>query len=107
MDQWVAMARDMMSRNDFRRALRALYLSVLAVLADHQQVTIARYKSNLDYAHELNRRAHAEPDLLAAFDWCVRVFERAWYGLHPVSRAQVNAFMNQQQRITNLVQRAA
>jgi len=107
LDQWVAMARDMLIRNDFRRALRALSLSVLAELADRQRVTIARYKSNLDYAHELSRRAHAEPELLDAFQWCVRVFEHAWYGMHPVSRLQVEDFMNQQQRIADLVQRTA
>jgi hypothetical protein len=107
LDQWIAMAVDLLRRDDFRSALRALYLSVLALLADRQRVTIARYKSNLDYAHELARRAHAEPELLAAFEWCVRIFERAWYGMHPVSRPQVEDFMNQQQRITDLVQRAA
>jgi hypothetical protein len=107
LDQWVAMARDMLTRNDFRRALRALYLSVLAVLADRQRVTIARYKSNLDYARELGRRAHAEPELLGAFQWCVRIFESTWYGMHPVSRLQVEDFMKQQQRIADLVQRTA
>ncbi len=107
LDQWMALARHMMTRNDFRHALRALYLCVLALLADHQRVTIARYKSNLDYTRELARRAHAEPELLAAFDWCVGVFERAWYGMHPVSRPQVDDFMNQQQRISDLVQRSA
>ncbi len=107
LDQWNDLARHMMTRKDFRRALRALYLSVLALLADNQRVTIARYKSNLDYTHELTRRAHAEPELLAAFDWCVRVFERAWYGMQPVSRPQVDDFINQQQRISDLVQRSA
>ncbi len=107
LDQWVAMARDMLTHNDFRRALRALYLSVLAELAVRQRVTIARYKSNLDYTHELSRRAHAEPELLDAFQWCVRAFEHAWYGMHPVSRPQVEDFMNQQQRIADLVQRTA
>jgi hypothetical protein len=107
LDQWVATARDMMTRGDFRSALRALYFSVLAVLADNQRVTIARYKSNLDYTREIVRRSHAEPELLAAFDWCVKIFERAWYGMHPVSRSQVDDFLTQQQRIADLVHRTA
>ncbi len=107
LDRWVTMARDLMVRNDFRRAMRALYLSVLALLADHQRVTIARYKSNLDYTRELARHAHAEPDLLRAFDWCVQIFERTWYGMHPVSKLQVDRFMDQQKRIADLVQRTA
>lgn len=107
MDQWVAMARDMMTRNDFRHALRAFYLSILAMLADHRRITIARHKSNLEYSHELARRAHAEPELRVAFDWCVRVFERVWYGMHPVPPKDLKDFINQQQRIADLVQDAA
>ena len=107
LDQWVSTARDMLTRNDFRSALRALYFSVLALLADSQRVVIARYKSNMDYTREMARRSHTEPELLAAFDWCVKIFERAWYGMHPVSRPQVDEFFNQQQRIADLVQRTA
>ncbi len=102
--QWMAMAQDLIASQDFRSALRALYLSVLAVLADHQRVKVARYKSNLDYVRELSRRVHAEPELLAAFQWCVRIFERSWYGMYPVSRSQVEDYINQQKRIVELVQ---
>ena len=104
LDQWTATARDMIARNDFRSALRALYFSVLALLAEHQRVTIARYKSNSDYTRELGRRSHDTPELLIAFDWCVKIFERAWYGMYPVSRSQVDKFFNQQERIAQLVQ---
>jgi Domain of unknown function (DUF4129) len=107
LDQWLVLARNLLARNDLRHALRALYFSVLALLADHERVAIAAHKSNLDYAHELARRAHAEPELLAAFAWCVRVFERAWYGMHAVSRPQVDQFMQWQQRMAELVQRSA
>ena len=107
LDQWLDMARELVASNDLRHGLRALYLSVLAVLADHQRVTIARYKSNQDYARELARHAHAEPELLTSFNWCVRVFERTWYGMHPVARGQVDDFMDRQQRIFALVQRTA
>jgi hypothetical protein len=105
LDQWIATARDMIARSDFRSALRALYLSVLALLAERQRVTIASYKSNLDYTRELGRRSHDTPELLVAFDWCVKIFERAWYGMYPVSRSQVDNFFKQQQRIADLVQR--
>jgi hypothetical protein len=107
LDGWLAMARELMASQDYQKALRALYLSVLAVLADQHRVVIARYKSNFDYAGELARRAHAEPELLAAFGWCVLAFERAWYGTHPVTRDHVEAFMGRQERITAIVQTAA
>lgn len=107
LDRWLAMAHEMLDRKDFRRALRALYLSVLAQLADHQRVKIARYKSNRDYADELARRAHAEPELLKVFDWCIKVFERSWYGMHPVDRQRLDQFMDHQKRIATLVQGTA
>ena len=104
LDGWLAMARDLMAQQDFQRALRALYLSVLAQLAERGRVVIARYKSNQDYFSELARRAHAEPELLRAFDWCRQVFERVWYGMHPVAREQVEQFLAYQQRIATLVE---
>jgi hypothetical protein len=107
LDQWIATARDMISRNDFRSALRALYFSVLALLADGRWLTITRYKSNLDYSREIGRRSHNAPELPIAFDWCVKNFERAWYGMYPVSRSQVDDFFERQQRIAALVQRNA
>jgi hypothetical protein len=106
-DRWLALARELMERQDFRHALRALYLAVLAQLGDHRRVAIARYKSNRDYLDELTRRAHAEPELLDLFTRCMLAFERAWYGMHPVAEAQLTRFMTDQERIAALVQQAA
>ncbi|MEJ2154515.1 MAG: DUF4129 domain-containing protein [Desulfobacteraceae bacterium] len=103
LDRWLTMAREMMERKDFRRALRAMYLSVLAQLADAQRVKIARYKSNRDYALELARREHAEPELRNVFDRCIRMFERSWYGMHPVDKSSLEQFMEHQKRIAALV----
>ncbi len=107
LDRWLALAQEMVEQKDFRRALRAMYLSVLARLADSQRVQIARYKSNRDYAVELSRRAHVEPELLRVFDWCIGIFERSWYGMHPVDRQRLDQFMDQQKRIAELVQPSA
>ncbi|MBI5552871.1 MAG: DUF4129 domain-containing protein [Desulfobacterales bacterium] len=106
-DRWLALARELMDRQDFRHALRALYLAVLAQLGDNRRVSIARYKSNRDYLDELTRRAHAEPELLNLFTRCMLAFERAWYGMHPVAEAQLTRFMTDQERIAALVQQAA
>ncbi len=107
LDSWLALAQEMVEQQDFRRALRAMYLSILAQLADSQRVRIARYKSNRDYAIELSRRAHSEPELRSVFDWCVSIFERSWYGMHPVDRQRLDQFMDQQKRIADLVQPSA
>jgi hypothetical protein len=107
LDRWIATAHAMMAHSDFRSALRALYFALLALLADGQWVSIARYKSNLDYAREIGHRCHDAPEVLASFDWCVQIFERSWYGMHPVYRSQVDEFFDKQQRIADLVQRFA
>ncbi len=99
-DGWLSLAEGFISDKAYRRAIRALYLSILAGLADQQRLVIARYKSNRDYVEELDRRSHVEPDLLRAFRWCIHHFERSWYGLHPVSLAQVDQFKQIRRTIT-------
>lgn len=103
-DQWLAMAQEMMERKDLRKALRALYLSVLALLSDNHRLRIAPYKSNREYADELARRSHAEPELLEKFDWCIGAFERSWYGMHAVEQNMLDQFVNHQERLVDLVQ---
>ena len=93
-----------MAEGDYRKALRALYLAILANLGAHGRIAIARYKSNREYQMELARRAHAEPELLQCFSDCMTVFERVWYGLHPVAREHLQRFIRDQERITILVQ---
>lgn len=102
--QWVTMAKTLMAEGDYRKALRAFYLAVLANLGDHGRIVIARYKSNREYQMELARRAHAEPELLQLFSQCMAAFERVWYGMYPVAQEQVHNFMRDQERITTLVQ---
>lgn len=103
---WLDLAREQMARKEFRQALRAFYLAILAQLGDHGRIAVARYKSNRDYLSELKRRSHAEPELLDLFDRCVAVFERVWYGMHPVAEEQMSQFVAHQERITFLVQQS-
>ena len=103
-DEWLSMADDLISQKAYHKALRALYLSILAILADQQRLVIARYKSNRDYICELTRRAHVEPELLKTFRWCVYHFERSWYGLHPVTLSRVDQFKSVRERIAHGVQ---
>jgi hypothetical protein len=102
-ERWLALAAELIRQQDFRSALRALYLAVLALLADHDRLAIARYKSNRDYFRELARRAHAEPELIQLFGRCITAFERTWYGMHTVGRPQVDRFAGYQERMAALV----
>ncbi|HEY6390414.1 MAG TPA: DUF4129 domain-containing protein [Bryobacteraceae bacterium] len=92
LDEWLQLARDCMSRQEWRLALRALYLAGLANLADRSLIAIHRSKSNQDYARELRRKARAQPELLAVFAQNMGVFERVWYGMYDVDLNTVEQF---------------
>jgi hypothetical protein len=92
LDEWLQLARDCMSRQEWRLALRALYLACLANLAERSLIAIHRSKSNQDYARELRRKARAQPELLAVFAQNMGVFERVWYGMYDVDLNTVEQF---------------
>jgi len=92
LDEWLQLARDCMSRQEWRLALRALYLAGLANLAERSLIAIHRSKSNQDYARELRRKARAQPELLTLFAQNMGVFERVWYGMYDVDLNTVEQF---------------
>ena len=96
MDQWLSLAREKLEKGEFRLAFRAVYLAILAQLADADLITIEAYKSNREYEQELRRRAHEKKTLLAAFSKSVGLFERVWYGMHSLSRADVIHYLSLQ-----------
>ncbi len=93
---WLALADEWLNKGDYRLAMRALYLAGLNYLSQRDLVSIARYKTGLDYRAELERRARAgtrvSPDVVPVFQANNALFERGWYGRHLVDRAQVEAF---------------
>lgn len=80
---WRSQAAALAARGDFRTATRFLYLGSLAFLSARRAITLARHKSNRDYARELQRRLRGEPELSSVFEDNVLQFERVWYGRHP------------------------
>lgn len=91
-DGWLALAREHAARGELQLALRAAWLAGLAHLGERQLLSIARYKSNRDYARELQRRARTRDEMLGAFAENLRLFERSWYGRHPVGAEDFTAF---------------
>jgi hypothetical protein len=98
-DGWMAMARDLLDRGEFRLAMRAFYLASLAHLGQCNLISIARFKSNRDYENELRRRSHAFPELLPVFGANVLTLERIWYGRHDVNDEVVWEFASNVDRI--------
>ncbi len=91
-DEWLQLARECMARQEWRLALRALYLAGLANLADRSLIAIHRSKSNQDYSRELRRKARTKPELLALFAQNIGTFERVWYGMYDVDLSTVEQF---------------
>jgi hypothetical protein len=103
MDGWLAMARDLVKKGDFRLALRAFYLASLACLARRKYLNLAKFKTTLDYDKELNRRAHSLSEVLLIFSENGRVFDRGWYGDHEVTQDIVEDFANKHEKIRQIV----
>jgi len=91
-DEWLGMAQACLGRNEFRLAMRALYLAGLALLAGEKLITLHRSKSDLDYERELRRRARQRPAMLTAFSQNLNLFERGWYGMYDVDLATIRKF---------------
>ena len=86
------MADDLEGKGDLRLALRATYLGLLAYLGGRHLIAIAKFKSNLDYSRELERRHHELATVLSLFRDNVRSFELAWYGWHEVEPRDFDQF---------------
>jgi hypothetical protein len=96
---WLQYARELTEKGEWRLALRAAYLAGLAHLGQRELLTIARYKSNREYSHELQRRARARQELLSAFDENLLVFEGVWYGRHAVTPDVFSQFTQNLERM--------
>ena len=96
-DQWLLLARRKLEEGEPRLALRALFLAVLSLLGAQRLIVVRRSKSNSDYETELRRRRSAE--LTELFRGNRRLFERCWYGDHPVTDVEIEQSTNFYQRL--------
>jgi hypothetical protein len=92
-DGWLALAREQMARGEWRLALRALHLATLAQLAAAGLVSLAKFKTNLDYERELRRRGIGREETVARFAARRRGFEAAWYGRAQPAEADARAWL--------------
>lgn len=87
-DEWLRLARQKVEEGDLRQALRALFLAALSLLGAQGLVLIRKSKSNFDYERELRRKLNSVPGLDEIFSADRKLFERCWYGAHPVTSAE-------------------
>jgi hypothetical protein len=97
-DGWLALARQQAAAGEWRLALRALYLATLARLAAENLISLAKFKTNLDYERELRRRALSRAELVTRFVIRRRSFEDVWYGRTEAAEAEVRDWMAELER---------
>ena len=97
-DGWLALAREQMERGEWRLALRALYLATLARLAGEGLISLATFKTNLDYEREVRRRALSRAEVVTRFAARRREFEAVWYGREHPGESHVRAWMAELER---------
>lgn len=95
---WLELAREQLARGEWRLALRALYLATLARLAVEGFVTLAKFKTNLDYERELRRRALMQQDVVSWFAARRLAFEQVWYGRAAAGEASVREWLAELER---------
>ncbi|MDQ5978719.1 MAG: hypothetical protein QG602_1693 [Verrucomicrobiota bacterium] len=90
---WLDLARQQAAAGEWRFALRALFLATLARRAHEGLLSLAKFKTNLDYETELRRRARSRPPLVEDFSRRRRQFEDVWYGSTAASDVAVREWL--------------
>ena len=91
-DEWLDLASSLVAQGDYRAAMRALFLGVLAMLGETDFVTLRAYKSNYDYRRELELRARDRMKIIDSFKSLCRLMECTWYGFVPVTEQMWKAY---------------
>ena len=96
---WMVLARELAGRQEWRLAVRALFLAMLARMAAQEWIRIARFKSNRDYREELRRRTRSTQVPLELFAQNVGIYESTWYGAHEATSAHFDHMMANQEQL--------
>ncbi len=91
---WLELARSQAAAGEWRLALRALFLATLARHAHEGLLSLARFKTNLDYESELRRRARSRQVVVEDFTRRRRQFEEVWYGSAAASDTAVREWLH-------------
>jgi len=75
---------------DYRLAVRWLYLKQLYVLNEKKLISYQPFKTNIDYSHELSKSS-----LLSTFKAISRVYDYVWYGKYSITLSEYQSFENE------------
>jgi hypothetical protein len=110
-DEWFVLASQLEGNGDFRSALRAIYLGLLAGLAQREWLTIRRDRTNRDYLDEFTRRwrrrpqatANARAEIPGKLRSSMRQFDRVWYGFQMPTADAVATYRRDQKELLSHV----
>jgi hypothetical protein len=110
-DEWFVLASQLEGSGDFRSALRAIYLGLLAGLAQREWLTIRRDRTNRDYLDEFTRRwrrraqatVDARTEIPGKLRSSMRQFDRVWYGFQMPTADAVATYRRDQRELLNHV----
>jgi len=98
-DGWLDLARRQVTAGEWRLALRALFLATLARHAQEGWLSLAKFKTNLDYETELRRRTRGRVAVVDQFRDRRCRYEEVWYGTVPASDALVRDWLRKMEGI--------
>jgi len=102
-EKWLELAGECLREQNYRLALRALYLANLAWLGRSEWIVLDAGKTNREYDAELRRRARAHPEARTVFVQNLAVFERTWYGLHAVGAGEIEEYRSRVARMKEIL----
>lgn len=110
-DEWFVLANQLEGQGDFRSALRAAYLGLLAGLARREWLTIRRDRTNRDYLDEFTRRWRRRPqatvevrtEIPVKLRSSMRQFDRVWYGYQMPTAEAVATYRRDQKELLSYV----
>jgi len=93
-----ALIKKAISENNYRLAVRFLYLRTLKQLTDKKLVVWEQQKTNEDYTNEINVN-----QLKNAFENITRLYDFVWYGNFQINKVQFNSINNDFETTHNLI----
>ncbi len=90
-EQAMARANALSNEGDQRTAVRYLYLSALRALEERGALRADRSRTNREVLEELS----GFPELAGPFESITSIFDRVWYGYHPIERNVFKEYADQ------------
>lgn len=88
-------AQTLSKQQDYRAAVRYLYLSTLLILEEKGLFRYNRTRTNREYIQSLSDK----PEMSQVLGDVVNVFDRVWYGYEPIDDGEYSSYQEQVERL--------